>query len=177
MKKLFLMLLCAFPLIGMERIKELRAPSKLGDIDLRHDDNGLYIMKDGEAQLIERHQCNKLLRELIASKKIKEFQKVGHIEVNELDNEELIVRANVNGLKGGGLVGTWAGCVAGKFVVHFVAQVGIGIATAGVAVVCPPAAPAFFYAAEAAVTPTVEAVSNVVAIGTGILGGVATGPV
>ena len=172
MKKLFLTILCAFPLVGMERIKEVRASSKLGDIDLRHDDNGLYIMKDGEAQPIERHQCNKLLRELIASKKIKEFQEHGYISVNELDNEELIVRANVNGLKGAGPGGATAGFLVGKFVTYGVCHGALQVMSwfAG------PAAPAIGTAAHLTAHPFIEAASNQVAIGCGIIGGILTGP-
>lgn len=80
-------------------------------------------------------------------------------------------------MKGGGIGGATAGVFIGKFVTHFVAQVGIGVATAGVAIVCPPAAVPFFYAAEATIAPAVEVASNTVAIGCGVIGGVATGPV
>lgn len=106
MKKLFLTLLCAFPLIGMERLKpeNIVAPSRLGDIDLRHDDNGLYLMKDGEAQRIERHQCDATLRKLLAAKKLKEFQDAdGYIKINTMgeDNEMLSLSAKMRGPGGG----------------------------------------------------------------------------
>lgn len=111
MKKLFLTLLCAFPLVSMERLRpeNIQAPSRLGDIDLRHDDHGLYLMRDGKAQPIERHQCDATLRKLIAAKKLKEFQNEnGYIQVNEMDNEELALRANVRVLGGGPMLSAFS---------------------------------------------------------------------
>lgn len=80
-------------------------------------------------------------------------------------------------LAGGGFWGGMAGFLLGKAVVHVAGQiVCFGVAGA-VGLVCPPLAPAVLAGMEAAITPTVEVASNTVALGTAVIGMVATGPV
>ena len=172
MKKLLLLpILCIFSLKGMELDS-----SSAHAVKVLQSRGNLYVEDENAAYRVEGHRMSQDLRRMLAAKVLGKFNTAGYIRVTKDSEGKYLLAAKVRGL-GGGIGGTWLGCVAGKFAVHFVAQVGIGIATAGVAIVCPPAALPFAYAAEAAVAPTVEAVSNVVAIGTGILGGVATGPV
>jgi len=173
--KLFLTLLCAFPLIGMEmervRPENIVAPKRLGTIDLRHDDNGLYVIKDGQAQPIERRQCDEVLRNIIALKKIKEFQDdEGYISVNERNNK-LALEAQGR-IKGGGPGGATAGFLIGKGLTYGVCYGGIWLVSlfAG-----PAAAPTALTAGKVA-TPFIELASNKVGIGLGILGGILTGP-
>jgi hypothetical protein len=104
------------------------------------------------------------------------FMQKGRISTHKLNDGSYMLRGHVNGL-GGGPWGAWTGMWIGKFTTHFVAQAGISIATAGVAIVCPPAAMPFYMAAQSAVVPSVEVFSNVVALAGGIALGVATGPV
>lgn len=101
---------------------------------------------------------------------------MGYIKVSQ-DEQKSLSLQYMPRLKGGGIGGAWVGMLTGKFVVHFVAQAGIAIATTGVFIICPPAAAPFAYAAEATVAPFVEAASNVAALGCGIFGAAVTGPV
>jgi hypothetical protein len=98
---------------------------------------------------------------------------MGKFKVSKFSNGEYAVRADGD-LKGGGALGATGGAIFGKFLVHFIGQGVIQIA----AICTGPAYPATILALEAALLPTViEPLSNVAAIGCGIAGGVATGPV
>ncbi len=104
-----------------------------------------------------------------------EFNKANYISVHQLETGEFMIKSHVRGL-GGGPLGFLIGGLAAKFTVHFVAQVGIAIATGGVAIICPPAAGPFYVAAQATVTPLVEGISTTAAMIGGLAGAVATGP-
>jgi len=90
-------------------------------------------------------------------------------------------------VNGGGAGGAWLGMITGKIVVHGLAQLGIGLVSFGAATVAgiasggnpvaiSLAAKGTYFTLNTALLPTVEAASNVVAVGGGILGGVVTGP-
>lgn len=105
MKRL-LLLLISLPLIGMDRIdpKNIQAPSKLGHLEVFHDDEGIYVHHNGQRKTIERHQCDTTLRKLIAAKKLKEFQEQdGYIKINTMgeENDDLALSAKVRGPGGG----------------------------------------------------------------------------
>ena len=74
---------------------------------------------------------------------------------------------------GGALTGFWTA----KFLTHLVGHGIIAGVTAGVAIVCPPAAYTVGVSLEYTFGPVIEATSNVMGLAGGIAGGTVTGPV
>lgn len=137
----------------------------------------IFVEDENAAYRVASHNMNPLLNEVMKRKAMGKFvdEGAGYIRVKQLSDGKYALEAKVRG-DGGGLLGTTIGCMSGKFIVHFTAQLAIGLATTGVTIVGGPAAgAAFFIAAEKATAPTIEAASNIAAIGLGIFGGAATG--
>lgn len=173
MKKLFIAILGISSLSAMQLVKNTSSAVAL---KLYSNNRQAYVEDENAAYQVERYNMNPLMREVLNRQALGKFKDAGYIRINKLDEGKYELLAKVRG-EGGGIWGAHLGFLAGKFAVHFVAQTGIALATAGVAIVCPPAAAPFFYAAEATLTPTIEATSNVIALGTGLLGAAVTGPV
>lgn len=156
--------------------KNVRASESLGKVKLFHSNkNGFLLKENGNLHRIPNSSLSPELRSR-TNQQLAAFQKAGYIAVNKQSDGQFSLKSHVRG-EAGGAGGAWLGAVIGKFVVHGVVQAGILVATAGVAIVCPPAAAPFFSAAQLSVVPAVEGAANVVALGVGILGAVATGPV
>lgn len=86
--------------------------------------------------------------------------------------------SEISCVSGSGAGGATAGFWTGKFLTHLVAQAGIALVTGVVSIVATPAVGATVgLALEHTIAPVVEVTSNVVALGLGITGAVATGPV
>lgn len=144
----------------------------LQENNLFYDKDGFFIVEDDNVVRVNSYDTDKLFhgrdQDFVAR-----YAQIGKFKVSRFDNGEYSV-TSTGGLKGGGIFGAYAGAILGKAVVHFVGHGTILIISACTG----PAAPATFAALEAALLPTViEPVSNVAAVGMGIAGGVATGPV
>ena len=176
MKRLLLALLVISPLSAMELV-EHRTISSKDALRLYTNQKEFYVEDDYAAYRVEKHNINPLLAEVIKRQAFGKFKDAGYIRISKLNDSKYALAAHVRGLGGGG-GGALAGIMVGKFAVHFVAQLGIGVATAGVFVVGGPvAAGAFAVAAEKTLVPLIEATSQVAAIGCGIVGAAVTGPV
>ena len=151
-------------------------PKSVGHIDLYRDNDGFLVVHNNNNHEVKKYNMDPLLRKL-KDKDFQEFLKNrGYISVKKLSNDEFSLEAQER-LVGGGPGGAFVGFWTGKFLTHLAFQSGIAVTTAVVGIVCPPMALPTFYALEASLAPLAEAASNTVAIGTAIIGGVATGPV
>lgn len=162
---------------SLVKIKQssLMAPASLGSIEVFHDQDGFHVMKDDERHDVKNYFVDPLLRK--ANKKtLKKFQKVGYLSVKQMSDGEFSLTANTR-LLGGGVGGATAGFWIGRFVTQ---TIGYGI----VAIVALPALAGgpFVYSGvvmglAGTCAPLIESASNVVAIGTAVIGGTITGPV
>ncbi|HEX2977886.1 MAG TPA: hypothetical protein VHO47_02090 [Candidatus Babeliales bacterium] len=149
----------------------LLASHKLGAVQLEKDDKGFHILQNGKKTPVNSYDVDPLLRKMNCDQ-LKAFQKHGYVTGKKLSNGEYTIKAHVRG-KGGGIGGASAGFYLGKFSVYFVGHGAILIAAACTG----PAFPVTFKALELTLSPAIEAASNTVAIGCGVIGGTATGPV
>lgn len=139
---------------------------------IARDATGYHVSPDGETFIpVKPYDIDSTLRD-IPMDKLPELAKVASIRAVKLDNGDYKLRTHVHG-PGGGPWGAWAGAWAGKLAVHGAA---VGAATAASAV-CPVASPAIWYWYAVSVPAVVEPASTVAAVGCGIAGAVATGPV
>lgn len=139
---------------------------------LKFDQEGFFVEEEDGITRVHSYDTDKVFRNR-GQKDVLRFAMQNKFKVKRFDNGEYKVEA-AGGLKGGGVLGAWGGMLLGKGLVHFVGHGTILIVSACTG----PAAPATFAALEAALLPTViEPMSNVAAIGMGVAGGVATGPV
>ncbi len=147
--------------------------SDLGKIVLFHDEEGFHILKNGKKHQVKNHFLDRLLRNISqSSSKLKKFLKNGYISVNQAESGEYLLEARSR-LKGGGIWGATIGAYAGKFFVSFVGHGAIVVVSG----LTGPAAPATFAALEATFGAAIEVASTAAAVGCGIVGAVATGPV
>ena len=132
-----------------------------------------FLFRDNMGKLHRIQPCfvDKLLRSIPAEKMDSAME---HIVIRpvQMDNGEYSLHAHVRGL-GGGYWGGVAGCYVGKFAVHFIAHGTIAV----ISLCTGPAALVTAASLEATFLPLIEATSITVAIGVGIAGAVATGPV
>ena len=143
--------------------KGLRLGADKDGFFVQEGKNFVRVQSCDTDEILKGHSLNEIALYGITSK----------FKVSQFDNGEYKVTA-AEGLQGGGIGGAWAGALFGKALVHFVGHGVIQI----VGVCTGPAYPATVFALEAALLPTViEPMSNVAAIGFGVAGGVATGPV
>lgn len=143
----------------------------LEGINLGYDKEGFFVVENKHNVRVYSHDTNKALRGR-SVKDIAKYSTIGKFKVSKFDNGEYKVDT-AGGLKGGGILGGTGGAWFGKALVHFIGHGTILI----VASFTGPAFPATLAALEAASLPFIEAASNVAAVGFGIAGAVATGPV
>lgn len=205
---------------------EFRASESLGNIQLMHDDNGYYIIKDNaiyteispayideSIRNLSHEQLEKYLGRnaspyfLLSQEELHDLgvtiEELPPITIEETEEIlEILMQAGVMGasksnyilitqahdgtyilhaksrMLGGGIWGAWAGCFAGKFIVHISAQAAIMVVSGAVSLVATPAAGAAVYVALTKTTAiAVEATSIAAGLAGGIAGGVITGPV
>lgn len=141
-------------------------------VGLFYDKEGFFVRSNDEDVRVHSYDTDPIFKNK-NQKDVLKFALGNKLKLKKFDNGEYRVEA-AGGLKGGGILGAWAGSILGKAIVHFVGHgtiLLIGACTG-------PAAPATIYALEAALLPTViEPASNIAAIGMGVAAGVATGPV
>ncbi|KIX85660.1 hypothetical protein KG892_01300 [Vermiphilus pyriformis] len=155
--------------------RSVLASSILGNIRVRYNGINYSVINNEKEVQVPMYSVDALLRKM-KPEHLKKFITCGYIKVKRFEDGCYALESRIRG-EGGGILGANVGFWTGKFITHLVAQTGIAIATTGVAIVCPPAATPFFYAAQATIAPAVEAASNVVGLGIGIVGAATTGPV
>lgn len=148
----------------------LMASQSLGNIEVFHDHDGFHVMKDNECHDVKNYFVDPLLRK--ANKKtLKKFQKVGYLSVKQMSDGEFSLSAKTRGL-GGGVGGATAGFWFGKALVYTVVYGGLYVVTLPIGSAANPVVSALAISLAA----PIEAASNVVAVGTAIVGGTLTGP-
>ena len=172
--KALILLLISSSLIQAMKIEKqsLFIPARLGDISVTHDQDSFHVTHDGQTTTVKTWQMDKELRGVSQDKLAKLLAAGAYLQVNQSGNNDYTLKLQQR-LVGGGLFGANAGFFIGKFAVHFVAH---GAITA-VSLLTGPLAPATAAGLEACLLPFIEGASNVVGLGCGIVGGVATGPV
>lgn len=158
---------------GIVRIKKscVLTPASIGAIDLLHSEDGFSVVKDGEMSFVEDCWVDSYLKN-ISYDRLKNFLGFGKIFVNQMDNGEFSIKAKVP-VKGGGIFGANAGFFFGKTLVY---GVGYG-AIWGVSLFAGPGAPVAASVMTAYLAAPIEGLSNVVGLGCGVAGAVASGPV
>ena len=148
-------------------------PERLGNVSLYHDDSGFSIESSLGIFSIQPWFVDKLLRGITKEKLVRLLAAGAYLAVAKIgDGDEYSLKLKGR-LNGGGPGGATAGFYIGKFLTHFVAHSAILVAGA----LTGPAAPATILSLEATFGPAIEAASNGVGLGCGLLGAVATGPV
>lgn len=176
MKRLLLAALCSLNLcadIAKIDNKAFFVPHELGNLQFyfNNETNEFAIVRDGKGQVIPSYRIDKQIRGINAEQ-LEQFLQVGYISVNENDRHEFSLQSHVRGL-GGGPGGATAGVVFGKFLTYGICYGSIYIAS----LIAGPGSTITALAAGKAASPFIELLSNKVAIGCGILGGILTGPV
>lgn len=156
--------------------RNVHPTSEVGKVKLFHNNKeGFRLYKDGVKHIVPKHSLTPELRS-ITSAKLAAYQKHAYLKVNKQSDGEYSISSHVRGL-GGGAGGATAGVWAGKLLTHLVFQGGIAIVSCAVGVFNPPAGLAVAVALEKTLAPIEIAVATSVAVGAGIVGAVATGPV
>jgi hypothetical protein len=132
---------------------------------------GFIVKKDSEFTPIKAENTHVLFRKMDLKNMVK-YSIFNKFRIEQNSNGDYIVRPVIE-LKGGGIGGANVGFFAGKFAVHFVAHSVIAV----VSLATGPAAGPTALSLEATFMPWIESTSNIVACGTAILVGTATGPV
>lgn len=144
----------------------------LEETKLFHGNNSFFIRDKNNVKKVHPCWIDKEIRS-ISKERLGKMLECGYLSLKKMSDGEFKVQAHVRG-EGGGAVGATAGAIFGKFLVHFIGHGAIQI----VAVCTGPAYLVTLASLEAALLPTViEPLSNVAAVGFGIAGAVATGPV
>jgi len=151
----------------------LLIPNRLGDVSVSHDDSGFTVESSHGSYPIQRCFMDKELRGISKNNLAKLIATGAYLSVNKFDEgNEYSLKLNGR-LNGGGLLGASIGFYAGKFIVNFIGHGAILVA----GLMTGPAAPATIVALELTFGPVIAVAGTGAAIGCGILGGVATGPV
>lgn len=138
---------------------------------LFHINEKFFIRENNQLVAIPNHAIGQELRNL-DNQGLNNLLQNGTICITQRLNGEYVLQFQPQ-LKGGGILGANLGFWAGKFVTHFVGHSIICVVSAATG----PFAPKTFAALELTFAPEIEAASNVVGLGCGILGGTTTGPV
>ncbi len=153
-------------------------PQRLGKVGLGYKDGDFYSFTEKGLRKVQRADVAKPLRG-IEPDNLKKLLKVCTLSINKCGAEDYSIKAYPR-MHGGGLGGAKAGFWIGK-------ALGYGIVFGGVALVCSPlllipgaGPPAYATAVKtgwATTAPLAEGLSTSMAVGVGIAGAVATGPV
>lgn len=149
----------------------VKAPSKLGELDLYHSKKGFYIRKDDQKKRIQKYDTDPILRN-VSRKQLAAFLTDGYLSVNQMDNGDYSLKAKQR-LNGSGPLGAAIGCFLGKATVSIVGHGAIQL----VALCTGPAYFPVMIALESTLGVAVEKASLVGAVAGGIALGAATGPV
>jgi len=138
---------------------------------LFYNEDGFFVDEGDVRRRIQSCDTDPLFEKRTVNDIIK-YSMHGKFRVTKVGDGDYRV-SSIVGLRGGGAGGATVGFWAGKFIASFVGHGAIHL----VAACTGPAYPVTVLALESTVGPMVETASTAVAVGAGILGGVATGPV
>ncbi|KIX85173.1 hypothetical protein J120_02420 [candidate division TM6 bacterium JCVI TM6SC1] len=183
MNRFLLLLVVVYPAMAMQKEYQLtkalsfhkavvRSRESLGMIELLKNENNFYVIKDGSIKLINKYDIDPLLKNMNEEKLQKYFEQNGYIQVDQLSNQDYVLKAKSR-ILGGGLGGATAGMYIGKWGTYIIGHGAIVVASA----LTGPGFLATFASLEAQFLPVIEAASNTAAVGMGIAVAVATGPV
>ncbi len=152
--------------------------SGMNAMQLTHKGNDFFVEKENQIFPIQRAFIDKELRGISGEQLSKLATAGAYLKLNKMnDSDDFTLRLGGR-LEGSGIFGANAGFYTGKFLTHLVAQAAIGIVGVGVSLVATPAAGWVVVAAlEKTTLVPIEYASNVVGVGMGVLGAVASGPV
>ena len=156
--------------------KSLIKPQKgVGELSVIHTKDGFYTEQNGNKLKATIPTNSPLLK--MDHKQVKALIKTGsYLTIEKLDNGQHKIELKSK-LKGGGFWGGMAGFWGGQVLVHGVTQ-GICWGTAGVVgIFCPPLFLPTLATMEKVTAVPSTIIANKVAIGLGVVGAVATGPV
>ncbi len=153
-------------------------PQRLGKVGLGYKDGDFYSLTEQGLRKVQRADVAKPLRG-IKPDNLEKLLKLCTLSINKCGDEDYSIKAYPR-LHGGGAGGATAGFWIGR-------TLGYGIVVGGVAIVCSPlllipgaGPPAYASAVKTGwfvTAPVAEGLSNSLAVGMGIAGAVATGPV
>jgi|GEM_PF-1985862 len=157
--------------------ESLSLPREIENVSIIHENNSFTIEDQTGAHVLQPYQMSSELRNIPTNKLATMLTAGSYLKVNKALNDASYSIDLQQRVIGGGAAGAWWGFYTGKFLTHLVAQAAIGAVGVGVSIVATPAAGWVVVAAlEKTTLVPVEYVSNVVGVGTGILGAVASGP-
>lgn len=153
--------------------ENLFVPQGLDKINLYHDDSGFSIAHDYGITKVKPYNVDKELRGVSQKDLAKLITAQSYISVKELnDGQDYSLKLN-HRINGAGPGGATAGFWFGKVLTYGIWQGTIHL----IGICTGPAYPVTVATLTASTLPIVEATSNAVALGCGVIGGVATGPV
>jgi hypothetical protein len=143
----------------------------LSNVKLFYSEGDFYAIWNKRVFKIERSSLDKTLRGIPKEYLLQIFSEGGYLKLNRSSDGTYNLDLDFR-ILGGGTGGATVGFYAGKFATHFVAHGTILVVSS----LTGPAAPATAASLEATFLPWIEATSNTIGIGCGILGGIFTGP-
>lgn len=157
------------------KINAIQKSHHLGDLDLYKDGKHFRVNNKNQTVLVDPVLIDPALRIMTAQQLIG-FQKHGYVQIGQCNDGSYTLRAKVRG-DGGGVWGAALGFWVGKTAVYLVGHGTIAVIAGAVGLVSGPAGLVVGQALESTFAAPIEAASNVVACGTAIATGTATGPV
>lgn len=152
--------------------KALIVHDQVSDQLIYRTDKGFFVQSGEDVIKVKPHDIDKSIRSL-SVKSLASFVAAGNsIRAHKFDNGEFSL-APYGKIHGGGPGGATAGFYIGKFATYFVCHGAIQVA----ALCTGPAYLVTLASLEGTFLPTIELASNTVALGTGMIGAVMTGPV
>ena len=141
------------------------------------NENGdFHLLKNGKDHQVQRCWVDPLLKSIKSQKQAEAFNKACYVRAVQMSDNNYKLLA-LGRLQGGGVGGAAFGIWLGKAIVYGVSYGTLGAITAAATVIAGPAGTGAMVGVTMATAPFIEAASNVLAIGLGITGAVATGPV
>ncbi|MDX1532879.1 MAG: hypothetical protein R3230_01580 [Nitrosopumilaceae archaeon] len=146
---------------------------RLAQLAIVHKNKEFMVHNGKELVAVHSYDIDKPLRSISSENLAKLLVSGARLEISKFDGiEEYSIKLS-GGLKGGGPTGAAIGFWVGRIGTYAVFGTGIVIASA----LTGPAAPATFYTLANSLAPVAAATAEAAAVGCGIIGAVATGPV
>lgn len=139
-----------------------------------HTGTHFYVEKDGLKKLVNPYDVDQTLRS-IPKNKLPQFFQHGYVSVNQLSNGDYKLNAHVRG-QGGGPLGASVGGWLGWTLTHVVCHGIIHLGCRGADLVVPGSGATAEVGLHAAAQPYIFGAAKVVALNTGMIGAIFTGP-
>lgn len=147
--------------------------SSLQKLAILHNENGYSIVTPDKIVPVHSYDVDKEIRNISSENLAKLLAADTYLKVDKMSDVEEYTIKLMGRVRGGGVAGAAIGFWVGRVGTYAVFGTGILIASA----LTGPAAPATFYALAGSLAPVVASTAEVVALGGGMVGAVATGPV